>query len=155
MKSIKILFLIFITGFFGCEMPADLNPPGDNLKGYLVHIDSNLYLNGGFYSVSIYNADSSNPFNRVPVRTDSLNLTHHQNFYQTFYEMNCVPAGRFYLASTWSSFPRIEGEVPIVLGTYGCDTSTSCTDHEIILYPNFQGNFRNFTSNTDLSKRLF
>ncbi len=69
--------------------------------------------------------------------------------------MNDVPAGKYYLAATWSSYPRVEEEIPIVLGTYGCDTNAGCTEHKMILYPNYQGNFRNFSSNTDLGKRLF
>jgi hypothetical protein len=49
----------------------------------------------------------------------------------------------------------VPNEVQIVLGTYGCDTIIGCTDHKIVEYPNYQGNFRNIIAWTDPAKRLF
>ena len=135
-------------------MPVDLNVPGDNLKGYITHVDTNLVTTGGFYSVSVFNADSTDPFYRIPVMTDSMTLSRQGDRYWSFYSMTGIPVGNFYVAATWSSYPRIPNEIPIVLGTYGCDTSSSCTTHTLIMYPNYQGNFRNITSWTDLGKRM-
>lgn len=148
---IPILLIVFVTG---CEMPQDLNVPGDNLKGYVTHIDTNLVTVGGFYSVSIFDADSSNPFHRVPVRTDSMTLCKQYNRYWSFYSMSGIGTGHYYIAATWSSYPKVPNEIPKVLGTYGCDTSASCTSHTIVMYPNFQGNFRNITSWTDPGKKM-
>ncbi len=148
---ISILLLVF---YAGCEMPQDLNVPGDNLKGYVTHVDTNLITDGGFYSVSVFNADSTDPFHRVPVMVDSMTLTRLGDRYWSTYSMSGIPNGNFYVAATWSRYPRIPNEVPIVLGTYGCDTSATCTTHILIMYPNFQGNFRNITSWTNLNKRL-
>lgn len=153
--KIYLLFLILMFTVSSCESPQDLNRPGDKLDGYVVHIDMNLDTNGGFYSVSLYNADSVNPFNRVPVRTDSMTLVRRDNLYESPFQMDGITSGRYYIAATWSRYPRIPNEVPIVLGTYGCDTSSTCTDHKVVLYPNFQGNFRNIYAWTDLSKRLY
>jgi hypothetical protein len=154
MKYLPIFIIVVFAAINGCENPVELNRPGDKLSGYITHIDTNLYLNGGFYSVSVYNADSTSPFQRVPVRTDSMTLTRRDALYESTYDMDGIAAGRYYVAATWSRYPRVANEIPIVLGTYGCDTSITCTAHKIIVYPNFDGNFRNITSWTDLNKRL-
>ncbi len=155
MKYITPTILLGLIFLIGCETPQDLNRPGDRLSGGIWTTDSNLILNGGFYSVSIYIADSTNPFYRVPFRTDSLNLTRREVIYDTPFLMEGIPTGRYYIAATWSSYPRIPNEVPIVLGTYGCDTSRSCTEHHIVEFPNYEGRARYFTAWTDLSKRLY
>lgn len=152
----RALFILTVFIFLeGCELPQDINRPGDKLSGYITHVDTNLYLNGGFYSVSIYNADSTDPFNRVPVRTDSMVLTRRDNLYESTYSMDGISSGKYYVAATWSRYPRVSGDVPIVLGTYGCDTARNCNSHKIIVYPNTEGHFRNITSWTDLGNRLF
>lgn len=155
MMRIYIIFLILILTVSSCESPQDLNRPGDKLDGYVTHVDMNLDTNGGFYSVSVFNADSMNPFLCVPVRTDSMILTRRDNLYESRFSMDGIPSGRYYIAATWSRYPRVHNEVPIVLGTYGCDTLFNCTAHKVISYPNFDGNFRNLFAWTDLNKRLF
>jgi len=139
----------------GCESPQDINRPGDKLDGYISYKDTNLTTLNGFYSVSVYNADSTNPFNRVPIRTDSLHDFYIENVhYNAMYSMDGIPEGRIYVAATWSRYPKITNEIPIVLGTYGCDTNFLCTSHKAIDYPNYQGNFRNIYSWTDTTKRM-
>lgn len=155
MKYFLTILIIFIVSLYGCDSPQDMNRPGDKLSGYITHIDTNLHLDSGFYSVSVYNADSLNPFNRVPVRTDSMTLTRRDALYESKYDMDGIQSGRYYIAATWSRYPRIPNEIPVVLGTYGCDTSASCTTHKIVIYPNTEGIFRNITSWTDLNKRLY
>lgn len=155
MKYIYYIIIVIVILFIGCDSPMDMNRPGDKLSGYVTHIDTNLYLIGGYYSVSVFSADSTSPFNRVPVRTDSIHQLIRVDFhYYSPYDMDGIPPGRYYVASTWSRYPRVENEIPIVLGTYGCDTSASCTSHIMLPYPNYQGHFRNITSWTDLNKRL-
>lgn len=155
MKYITTLIILAAAVITGCDNPVELNRSGDKLSGYITHIDTNLYLNGGFYSVSIYNADSANPFLRVPVRTDSMTLTRRDALYESTYDMNGIQPGRYYVAATWSRYPRVANEIPVVLGTYGCDTSATCTSHTVVVYPNFDGHYRNITSWTDLNRRLY
>jgi hypothetical protein len=130
MKKIysHIAIFFFLLSFLlpSCGNPLDFNRPGDKLTGYVTHINMNL-ISGGYYSISVYSADSTNPFNRIPVRTDSLNLTRRDNLYETFYDMSGVSNGNYYIAATWSRYPRVPNEIPIVLGKYGCDTSCTCT----------------------------
>ncbi|MEO8512131.1 MAG: hypothetical protein ABI543_01095 [Ignavibacteria bacterium] len=149
-----LILVLFLALIAACDGPVDPGRSGGKMTGYITHTDSILYMSGGYYSVSIYDADSSNPFNRVPVRTDSLNLHRMDWRYQTTYSMDDIPAGRYCIASTWSSYPRVANEIPIVLGTYGCDTTRNCTDYGIVIYPNYEGHFRNIISWTDPTKRL-
>lgn len=155
MRYVIIILLASLILVTACDPPVDVSRPGDKLSGYVTHIDSVLYMNGGYYSISIYNADSSNPFNRVPVRTDSLNLTRRDWLYETPFTMEAVPSGRYYIAATWSSYPKIPNEIPLVLGTYGCDTNANCSSHKIVEYPNYEGKFRNLFAWTNPAKRLY
>lgn len=150
--AISVILLIFITA---CDPPMEVSRPGDKLSGIVTHHDSILYMTGGYYSISVYNADSTNPFNRIPVRTDSLALKRLDWRYQTAFDMDGIPSGRYFIAATWSKYPRVPNEVPIVLGTYGCDTTIGCSDHKRVDYPNYQGNFRNIIAWTDPAKRLY
>ncbi|HAX47920.1 MAG TPA: hypothetical protein DCX92_02955 [Bacteroidetes bacterium] len=132
----------------------EVNRPGDKLSGYVTHNDSILYMTDGYYSISVYNADSLNPFNRVPVRTDSLNLKKRDWLYETPFTMNGIPSGRYFVAATWSKYPKVPNEVPIVLGTYGCDTIVNCSAYQMISYPNYEGKFRNIQAWTNPARRL-
>ena len=155
MRTASFIFLFTFIILSGCESPQDPNRPGDKMDGFITFTDTNLTTAGGFHSVSIYFADSSNPFNRIPVKTDSLKIIYKVDFhYVAEYSMDGIPAGNIFVASTWSKYPGITNEIPIVLGTYGCDTSSACSTHTSILYPNIQGNFRNIISWTDTTKRL-
>jgi hypothetical protein len=155
MKYVTTILFLVLTVFTSCDGPVDPGRSGNKLSGYITHRDSILYQSGGYYTVSIFNADSTNPFNRVPVRSDSLNLTRRDWLYETTYSMDDIPAGRYYIASTWSKYPKVANEVPIVLGTYGCDTTSNCSNHKMVTYPNYEGQFRNILSWTDPSKRLY
>src|ERR1041384_2854562 len=92
-----ILIAILIAS---CGSIDDPNPSGTNLSGYVTHVNKNL-IAGGYYSVSVYSADSSNPFDRVPVRTDSLNLQSRDNLFETTYDMDGIQPGKYYVAATW------------------------------------------------------
>lgn len=153
MKYINLTALIILIIIAACGNPEDIGSPGTNLTGYVTHINMNL-IPGGFYSVSVYSADSTDPFHRVPVRTDSLNLKQRDQLYETVYDMNGIQQGRYYVAATWSQYPRIPNEIPMVLGIYGCDTSMTCTAYTEIPYPNYQSLFRNIISWTDAAHRM-
>ena len=156
MKIITYIILLTVVLFISCEGPQDVNRPGDKMDGYIFFVDSAFVISNGYYSVSLYSADSSFPFLRVPVRTDSLrNIYLHGFNYEVQYSMDGIAPGRYYIASTWSRYPKIPNEVPKVLGTYGCDTSYTCTNHTVVVYPNTQGNFRSIWSWTDTTKALY
>ena len=153
--KINLLLLLCVIAiiFVSCGNPIDYNRPGDRVVGYVTHVNMNL-IPGGYYSVSVFSADSVNPFHRVPLKTDSLNLKRRDNLFETPYVISGVGIGRYYVAATWSRYPKIQNEIPMVLGIYGCDTSASCTSYKVILYPNYEGFFRNIISWTDSTKRL-
>ena len=153
MKYIKPTAILILMFFAACGNPEDFNRPGDNLTGYITHINQDT-ISGGYYSISIFSADSTNPFNRVPVRTDSLNLKKRDYVFETSFDMNGIQQGVYYVAATWSRYPKVLNEIPIVLGTYGCDTSFSCTEYIRVAYPNYEGKFRNIVSWTDSTKRM-
>jgi hypothetical protein len=156
MKIITYIILLLALLLTGCEAPQDLNRPGDKMDGYVFYVDTLFITAGGYYSISLYSADSSSPFQRVPVRTDSLNNIYlHGYNYESQYSMDGIQPGRYYVASTWSRYPKIPNEIPKVLGTYGCDTSYTCSSHKIVAYPNTQGNFRSIWSWTDTTKAIY
>jgi hypothetical protein len=158
MKYLIIQVLIIILALLaGCESPSDMNRPGDRLSGYITHFDTNVIItSSGFYSVSVFSADSVVPFNKIPVRTDSLRLTRRPDLivYESTYQMDGIPPGSYYVAATWSRYPRVPNEIPMLLGTYGCDTSYTCTNHIVVVYPNFDGNFRNILCWSDTLRKM-
>lgn len=159
MKGLLVV-VVFILVFFvfllsSCEGPQDMNRPGDKMDGYVFFVDSNLITTGGYYSVSVYNADYQDPFRSTPLMTDSIVLYRVDFHYEAQFTFDGIPAGNVYVASTWSRYPKIPNEAPIVLGIYGCDTAYSCLNPTKVAYPNTQGNFRNITSWTDTTRRIY
>lgn len=157
MKYTIAILSFTLVFLYSCDSPMEPGRSGDKLSGYITNLDTNIIISStGYYSLSLFSADSTNPFYRVPVRTDSLGLTKRADgyCYETLYNMTGVSSGKYYLAVTWSHYPRVENEVPLVLGTYGCDTNYSCTNYKVIVYPNFDGNFRNIHSWSDTTRRL-
>lgn len=155
MRQIAYIIAIALVIVFGCESPQDLNRPGNKMDGYITYTDTNLVLTGGYYTVSLYNANNSDPFNWPPVRTDSLKdfyiIDQH---YVVMFSIDGIETGNYFVASTWSKYPKVANEIPKVLGTYGCDTTYNCTEYKPVEYPNYQGNFRNILSHTDPLKAL-
>ncbi|MCX7878441.1 MAG: hypothetical protein N2510_07360, partial [Ignavibacteria bacterium] len=92
------LIVLLLINLAGCETPQDLNRPGDKLDGYVTHLDTALVFNGGYYSISVFSADSINPFNRVPLICDSLAMTRRPGgyVYETLHSMDGIPPGRYY-----------------------------------------------------------
>jgi hypothetical protein len=157
----KVVILIHLELFFAliivsCDLPADMNPPGDSMAGYIMfHSDTGFIYNSGYYAVSLY-GDSTFPFNRLPVRSDSLkNIKWDGTGYSCTFHLSGIPTGKYYAASTWIKYPQTPADTPIVLGTYGCDTLYNCTNNKKISFPNFTGNWINIWSWADTSKRLY
>ena len=127
-------------------------PEGDHVIGWIAFWDTNV-VPGGYYAVSIYR-NKSNPFDTLPVRSDSLGMVKYDTYYQVKYRLDNVPSGNYFVAVTWIMSPVVPGLKPPVLGTLGCDTVHGCTDHEIVAFPNYTGKSYNFLSRADTSQKL-
>jgi hypothetical protein len=157
MKKLFIIIAMYLVPVFyeSCGNPYDFNPPGDNMTGIVTFVDTNLMTTNGYYAAAVYIADSANPFERCPLKIDSLVLKMRDNqVYEGTFDINGIGAGKYFVAAIWVRCPPFSAEIPKVLGTYGCDTSKNCTTHTTIYYPNYQGNFRDFNSWTDTAKKL-
>lgn len=81
--------IVPIFAFFliqhGCDLPQDFNPPGDNMSGKIIMADTNLITDGGYYAISVFSADSTAPFSRVPYLSDSLSFYIRYGVYQANY----------------------------------------------------------------------
>jgi hypothetical protein len=151
----SIILLVIVLSVVSCDTPTDLNPPGDAFAGYVYFIDTNFTYSNGFYAIAVYK-EGDNPFTSKPLKIDSLSdIELVGSRYQSAYKIHDMPTGKYFIASTWIKYPVEENCNPIVLGTYGCDTSYTCTSHRKLVFPNFTGNFINIYSWADTSKRLY
>ena len=120
---------------FSCDFSDNYYPKGDYISGYITFVDTNFMSSGGYYAVALYSNQSS-PYNSIPLTTDTLKIagaTSPYN-YRIYYENKSA----CFLGIIWERTTS-ESEIPRVLGTYGCDTSYSCTDFKSINFPNFTG----------------
>lgn len=146
-----LLALIFILLLFSLQSCTDMGyqPSGDYISGWAIIMDTNL-TPGGYYAISMY-ANKSNPFDTLPLRSDSLKLEN----YRSYFRVGGVPNGSYFFAVTWIQYPLQPGIRPPVLGTWKCDTTHNCTNHEVITFPNFSGANYNILAWADTSKRLY
>jgi hypothetical protein len=145
--SLITLFLIQ-----SCDM-KDLNvqPKGNYIDGYAIFVDSNFMTSGGHYGLALYNNNSS-PFFYQPVFVDTINLSElvQGGYYR--YTLNWSGTGSYFAAVVWL---RNAGGMPLVLGTYGCDTCHTCITNKVIAFPNFTGANYNITCWSDTMKSLY
>lgn len=135
-----------------CDMTdLTVQPKGDYIDGTAIFIDSNFIRSGGHYGLALYNNNPS-PFGYQPVFIDTINLGGivQGGYYK--YRMNWSGSGAYFAAVVWL---RNAGGMPIVLGTYGCDTSHSCSASKVIAFPNFTGANYNITCWNDTLKSLY
>jgi hypothetical protein len=99
-------------------------------------------------------AYKSNPFDTLPLRSDSLQLAKNGNQYKCFFKFSGVAGGSYYFAVTWIKYPVVSNLIPPVLGTRGCDTNHQCTSHKIIAFPNYSYEDCNILAWTDTIKKL-
>lgn len=155
-KSINtfLLALIFLLLLLSLQSCSDMayQPSGDYVSGWVTIADTNL-LTGGYYAISVF-ANKPGAFDTLPLKSDSLNLVRYTYDYKSYFRVSGVPSGSYYFAVTWIDYPLQPLNILPVLGTRGCDTSRSCTNHELIPYPNFTGASYNILSWADTSKRL-
>ncbi|RPI17546.1 MAG: hypothetical protein EHM58_08715 [Ignavibacteriae bacterium] len=160
MRKLLIVILTFslltiILSVVSCNAPTDLNPPGDNFAGYVYFADSSFAFTDGFYAVSVYE-DTIIAFNSKPIKSDSLSGIELIGYnYQARYKVYGIPPGKYFIAATWNKYPVQENDIPIILGTYGCDTNMTCSTHVKLVFPNFTGNYINIISWADTSKKMF
>lgn len=148
---ISFLFVFFLNSFSGCG-DTGVQSSGDHVSGYVTFTDMNL-ISGGYYAISLY-AKKTNPFDTLPIRSDSLVMTQNGNIYKDYFKMSGIANGDYYFAVTWIKYPVVPNLVPIVLGTRGCDTNRQCTNHTVVPFPNYSYDDCNILSWTDTTKRL-
>jgi hypothetical protein len=149
-----ILFLLtmaWLYSFQGCD-DSSVQSSGDHISGYITFTDTNLVY-GGYYAVSMYE-NRSNPFDTLPLRSDSLTLSKNGNQYKSYFKFSGVSNGQYYFGVTWIKYPFNPALKPPVLGTRGCDTAHNCTNHILISFPNYSYEDCNILSWTDTAKRL-
>jgi hypothetical protein len=136
--SILLAILIFSCG-------EEVNAPQDFVAGTITYNDTSLKSTGGYYAVSIY-GDSSNPFTRVPLRSDRLSIAVSNGVASSYYKVTGLASSNYYIGSTW--IDSTSGSVS-VYGVYGCDTLVNCSNPTRVTVPNFAGtgnlNFRSRT----------
>jgi hypothetical protein len=149
-----ILFLLFIAwvhSFQGCD-DSSVQDSGDHINGYVTFTDTSL-IGGGYYAISMYK-NRANPFDTLPLRSDSLTLSKDGNRYKSFFKFSGVSSGQYYFGVTWIKYPVNPALKPPVLGTRGCDTNHNCNSHILISFPNYSYEDCNILSWTDTTKKL-
>lgn len=149
---ISAALLVLVLCCFSSCSDMTYQPEGDHVIGNIAFWDTNT-VQGGYYAVSIYRI-KSNPFDTLPLRSDSLGMIRFGSYYQVRYRLDNVPSGNYFVAVNWIKSPLVIGLIPPVLGTLGCDTVHGCTGHEIVTFPNYTGAGYNFLSRTDTSQKL-
>lgn len=148
---LSIFFItILIISLIGCD-DTGVNPKANYMGGTITYTNSSLIQSGGYYAVSFY-GDSTSPFTKAPIRSDSLIITTSGGVTSAYYRDSSLAAGNYYIAATWIN--RYNGNV-YALGVFGCDTVANCTP-TAVAFPNFAGtgsvNIRSYTS---ISKALY
>jgi hypothetical protein len=147
------LAIIFSTGLIliqSCGIDdSPMQPKGDYISGYAYFVDNNYLNQGGYYAVALYDNNPA-PFSYNPVKIENIDMS---TLNPHYYRLNWDGTGSYYAAVVWV---RGNGtSVPIVLGTYGCDTTHGCSDNKIIAFPNFTGADYNIRCWNDTTQRLY
>ncbi len=151
----SILFLLVLPLIiYSLQSCGDMafQPSGDYISGYVIFKDTNL-LKGGYYAISMYR-NKSNPYDTMPLRSDSLKIEHGKTSL-VYYRVGNVQSGNYFFGVTWIKSPPEPYVKPPVLGILGCDTNINCRDYEVITFPNFSGKNYNILSFTDTTKRMY
>ncbi len=152
MKNYLLLVILSALFFFIQSCDDTVDSPQYYIAGTVTFTDTHISSGSGYYAISIY-ADTTEPYQRAPIVSDSLVINVSGNTATATYRVNNVPSGTYHVGATWicTQTERISG----VLGIYGCDTARSCMGNHISI-PNFSGsNECNFISWTDTLKKLY
>ncbi len=142
------IFLLLI--FKGCDYPVTYQPTGDYISGYAIFTDTDFMHGNGYYAIALYSCKGS-PLTSIPYNTDTIKMDSLTNEY--YWRIACEDKGNYYLAVVWKETASSH-EIPMVLGTYGCDTTHFCHEHKVIAFPNFTGANYNILCWADSTKRL-
>ncbi len=150
----KYLLLLFLAAaiysIVGCDDSMSYQPKGDYISGYAVFADTNFVNQGGYYAVALYSTQKT-PYTSVPHKSDSLKMSGFSNPY--YFRINNGEKESCYLAIVWKKSSNSD-EIPLVLATFGCDTTDNCQQHKLITFPNFTGMNYNIICWADTSKKL-
>jgi hypothetical protein len=152
-RVIYSFLLVYFFSLQSCTDDSSVNPKDSFISGTVTFTNANLNYSGGFYAVSLYE-DSTNPFTKTPLRSDSLAITISGGVASAYYKLSNLTDGNYYVGATWIS--RSSGSI-WVLGTYGCDTLPGqyCTPTKVT-FPNYAGTGNlSFRSYTDINKALY
>ncbi len=137
MKNFKPLaILAIISTIFliqSCSDDMSTQPQGNYISGYASFVDTNYVHSGGQYSIALFSSNSS--LSSTPIVVTPISMSGTNPFY---YRIQWDGTGSFFAAIVWV---RNSGgnTSPIILGTYGCDTSHTCSSHQSITFPNYTG----------------
>jgi hypothetical protein len=149
---LSILLIVLLMFIQSCS-DNTFQPSGDYISGWVIFKDTN-FVRGGYYAISMYE-NTSDPFNTMPIRSDSLPMKVFGNGDRVYYRFTYSGNGSYYFGVTWVRSPLGPYFKPIVLGTLGCDTIPNCGSDEIITFPNFSGANYNIICWTDTTRRLY
>jgi hypothetical protein len=155
-KSVDLFLIasVFVLLLFSLQGCSDMGyqPQGDYISGWVTFTDTAL-MPGGYYAISMY-ANKPNPFDTLPLKSDSLKLELDYSVYKAYYRLSNEIKDSYFFAVTWHEYPVLPYLVPPVLGSWGCDTDRTCTAHKVISFPNYTGASYNILCWTDTSKKL-
>lgn len=144
------IILFLFSQIIGCDYPTTFQPKGDYISGWATFADTNYASGPGYYAVALYSCGNS-PMSVAPIKTDSIPMS---GLFNPFYfRISLSGDNNCYLAVVWKHTTS-EHEIPVVLGTYGCDTTRNCSDYKVIAFPNFTGASYNMTCWADTTKKL-
>jgi hypothetical protein len=132
---LHISFTLIIGLLIGCDDSGVYQSKGDYINGYAIFTDTSFIPYGGYYAIALYSNQGS-PYHSIPLKTDSLQLKGFTNPYH--FRIYFEDKQTCYLAIVWKRSAST-GEVPFILGTFGCDTSYSCLNFKPVVFPNYTG----------------
>lgn len=148
MNTIYIIFLTLGLLLLQACDDTTFQPKGDYISGYVVFADTNV-VHSGYYEVGLYQIQNE-PFSCLPIKSEIIEMKASGSCY---YRINCDCSGNYYAAVFW-----VENTYglanPIVLGSYGCDTTHNCAHPQPIAFPNFTGANYTILCWADTSKRI-
>jgi hypothetical protein len=151
MKFTKFLFIFFILfAFFLQSCDTGVQSKGDSVSGNIIFADSSFSHSNGYYAVALYTNQHS-PFISVPIKTIALDVNATKPIH---YTMQWGGGGYYFNAVVWINNNAGTNTVPMVLGTYGCDTSHSCIYSTEISFPNYTGHNFDILCWADTTKKL-
>jgi hypothetical protein len=151
----KFVYIFFITIFvflFQTCSDNSTNPQQNYISGTITFNNTAFYYSSiAYYAVSVF-GDSTYPFTKAPIASDSIQITTSGGIATAYYKISNLAAGNYYIGVTWINKTSGSDEV---LGTYGCDTIANCTS-TIVTFPNYAGTGNlDFRSKTNIYAPLF